>query len=140
MDSNEKKSDSSAVDLECSNARTAAENHCGGIQKTCADCNTTKTPLWRGGPAGPKSLCNACGIRYRKRRRALLGLNTGVEKEKEKKGRKKNKLGVSYKLRLLALGSDVLLQRSLLRKHRKLAEEEEAAVLLMALSCGLVHA
>lgn len=22
--------------------------------KTCADCGTTKTPLWRGGPAGPK--------------------------------------------------------------------------------------
>lgn len=24
------------------------------IKKTCADCGTTKTPLWRGGPAGPK--------------------------------------------------------------------------------------
>lgn len=23
-------------------------------KKTCADCGTTKTPLWRGGPAGPK--------------------------------------------------------------------------------------
>ncbi|GFZ09067.1 GATA transcription factor 17 [Actinidia rufa] len=22
--------------------------------KTCADCGTTKTPLWRGGPTGPK--------------------------------------------------------------------------------------
>lgn len=22
--------------------------------KTCVDCGTTKTPLWRGGPAGPK--------------------------------------------------------------------------------------
>ncbi|KHN03949.1 GATA transcription factor 16 [Glycine soja] len=37
-------------------------------KKCCADCKTTKTPLWRGGPAGPKTLCNACGIRYRKRR------------------------------------------------------------------------
>ena len=64
-------------------------------RKCCADCKTTKTPLWRGGPAGPKvqfqsepisislnhiwaqlfnyfwfmqTLCNACGIRYRKRR------------------------------------------------------------------------
>lgn len=26
----------------------------GGHVKTCADCGTTKTPLWRGGPAGPK--------------------------------------------------------------------------------------
>ncbi|CAI9103485.1 OLC1v1001976C1 [Oldenlandia corymbosa var. corymbosa] len=38
--------------------------------KFCADCRTTKTPLWRGGPSGPKSLCNACGIRHRKRRAA----------------------------------------------------------------------
>ncbi|KAL2345630.1 hypothetical protein Fmac_006915 [Flemingia macrophylla] len=37
-------------------------------KKCCADCKTSKTPLWRGGPAGPKTLCNACGIRYRKRR------------------------------------------------------------------------
>ncbi|CAL9063898.1 unnamed protein product, partial [Musa banksii] len=39
--------------------------------KCCADCRTTKTPLWRAGPSGPKSLCNACGIRYRKNGRAL---------------------------------------------------------------------
>lgn len=26
----------------------------GGDPKACADCNTTKTPLWRGGPNGPK--------------------------------------------------------------------------------------
>lgn len=24
------------------------------IKKCCTDCKTTKTPLWRGGPAGPK--------------------------------------------------------------------------------------
>ncbi|XVF35015.1 hypothetical protein REPUB_Repub18cG0108600 [Reevesia pubescens] len=39
--------------------------------RVCADCNTTKTPLWRSGPRGPKSLCNACGIRQRKARRAM---------------------------------------------------------------------
>ncbi|KAF3775976.1 putative GATA transcription factor 22 [Nymphaea thermarum] len=39
--------------------------------RVCVFCNTSKTPLWRGGPHGPKSLCNACGIRYRKARRAL---------------------------------------------------------------------
>ncbi|KAI3752565.1 hypothetical protein L2E82_24599 [Cichorium intybus] len=37
-------------------------------EKLCVDCKTSKTPLWRSGPAGPKSLCNACGIRYRKKR------------------------------------------------------------------------
>lgn len=40
--------------------------------RACVDCSTTRTPLWRSGPQGPKSLCNACGIRYRKKRRALF--------------------------------------------------------------------
>lgn len=60
--------------------------------------------------------------------------------EKCKKERTKSKLGVSFKLRLLGLGRDAVLQRYLLQTQRKLAEEEEAAVLLMALSCGLVNA
>ena len=33
---------------------------------TCANCRTQKTPLWRNGPLGPKTLCNACGVRFRK--------------------------------------------------------------------------
>ncbi|KAL3679726.1 hypothetical protein R1sor_022682 [Riccia sorocarpa] len=36
------------------------------VSRTCAHCNTQKTPLWRNGPNGPKSLCNACGIRFKK--------------------------------------------------------------------------
>ncbi|CAL9049329.1 unnamed protein product [Musa acuminata subsp. burmannicoides] len=39
--------------------------------RVCADCRTSETPLWRSGPGGPKSLCNACGIKYRKRRKGL---------------------------------------------------------------------
>lgn len=46
-------------------------NIISGPIRVCADCNTTKTPLWRSGPKGPKSLCNACGIRQRKARRAM---------------------------------------------------------------------
>ena len=29
-------------------------NQALGIIRTCSDCNTTKTPLWRSGPCGPK--------------------------------------------------------------------------------------
>ncbi|KAL1197371.1 GATA transcription factor 29 [Cardamine amara subsp. amara] len=29
-------------------------------------CNALNTPMWRRGPLGPKSLCNACGIKFRK--------------------------------------------------------------------------
>ncbi|XP_038877875.1 GATA transcription factor 15-like [Benincasa hispida] len=113
-------------------------------KKTCADCGTSKTPLWRGGPAGPKSLCNACGIRSRKKRRAILGLSKGVVEDK--KNKKSNnisnsKLRDSLKQRLLALGREVLMQRSTVeRQRKKLGEEEQAAVLLMALSYGSVYA
>ncbi|GMI85026.1 GATA transcription factor 15 [Hibiscus trionum] len=132
-------------------------------QKFCSDCKTTKTPLWRGGPAGPKSLCNACGIRYRKKRRAMLGMNKGLEKKKMKKkemsdsnGEKKlngnlNGLSKSVKVRLYALGCEVLLQSSSsalsgvvkkqrCQRRRKLGEEEQAAISLMALSCASVFA
>jgi len=32
----------------------------------CLICSTTETPLWRMGPDMKRSLCNACGIRWRK--------------------------------------------------------------------------
>ncbi|XP_068482002.1 putative GATA transcription factor 22 isoform X1 [Phaseolus vulgaris] len=47
------------------------------IIRVCADCNTTSTPLWRSGPNGPKSLCNACGIRQRKAKRAMAEAANG---------------------------------------------------------------
>ncbi|EXB55757.1 GATA transcription factor 15 [Morus notabilis] len=115
-------------------------------KKTCADCGTTKTPLWRGGPAGPKSLCNACGIRSRKKRRAILGLNKGSSEERKsnkKNGNNNNgKLGDGLKQKLMmALGREVLMQRSTVeRQRKKLGEEEQAAVLLMSLSYGSVYA
>ncbi|KAF2568364.1 hypothetical protein F2Q68_00027586, partial [Brassica cretica] len=34
-------------------------------QMKCTHCETTETPQWREGPCGPKTLCNACGIRFR---------------------------------------------------------------------------
>uniref|UniRef100_A0A5B7BWJ2 Putative GATA transcription factor 15-like n=1 Tax=Davidia involucrata TaxID=16924 RepID=A0A5B7BWJ2_DAVIN len=108
------------------------------VKKSCSDCNTTSTPLWRGGPAGPKSLCNACGIKYNKKRRANLGLDGGrTEKGKKKK---KSKQEQSLKLRLMVLGREMALQTSGKPRRRKLGEEEQAAILLMALSCGSVYA
>lgn len=93
-----------------------------------------------------QSLCNACGIRSRKKRRAILGITK--EEKKSKRGNSNsssnsssNKLGDSLKQRLYALGREVLMQRSSVEKQRKtLGEEEQAAVLLMALSYGSVYA
>ncbi|CAA0825314.1 GATA transcription factor 9 [Striga hermonthica] len=36
----------------------------GPIRK-CMHCEITKTPQWRSGPMGPKTLCNACGVRHK---------------------------------------------------------------------------
>ncbi|KAI6706535.1 hypothetical protein NL676_009497 [Syzygium grande] len=37
----------------------------GGAGRRCAHCASEKTPQWRTGPLGPKTLCNACGVRYK---------------------------------------------------------------------------
>ncbi|KAG5232809.1 GATA transcription factor [Salix suchowensis] len=33
--------------------------------RRCAHCLAQRTPQWRAGPLGPKTLCNACGVRYK---------------------------------------------------------------------------
>ncbi|KAF2401677.1 hypothetical protein EJ06DRAFT_474289 [Trichodelitschia bisporula] len=33
----------------------------------CTDCGTLDSPEWRKGPNGPKTLCNACGLRWAKK-------------------------------------------------------------------------
>ncbi|WVZ86559.1 hypothetical protein U9M48_033318 [Paspalum notatum var. saurae] len=42
----------------------------GGAQpapgdRRCSHCGVQKTPQWRAGPEGAKTLCNACGVRYK---------------------------------------------------------------------------
>ncbi|CAA2935730.1 GATA transcription factor 8-like [Olea europaea subsp. europaea] len=41
------------------------ENPPAQAVRKCMHCQITKTPQWRAGPMGPKSLCNACGVRYK---------------------------------------------------------------------------
>eukprot|EP00252_Welwitschia_mirabilis_P009028 TRINITY_DN2130_c0_g1_i2.p1 TRINITY_DN2130_c0_g1~~TRINITY_DN2130_c0_g1_i2.p1 ORF type:complete len:215 (-),score=36.45 TRINITY_DN2130_c0_g1_i2:302-946(-) len=33
--------------------------------RRCTHCQSQRTPQWRAGPLGPKTLCNACGVRYK---------------------------------------------------------------------------
>ncbi|KAL9661779.1 hypothetical protein QQ045_026607 [Rhodiola kirilowii] len=160
--------------------------------RVCSDCNTTKTPLWRSGPRGPKSLCNACGIRQRKARRALAAaseaaatvisdntvtkatsspksLKIKISKSKEKTSNNSKQGGQQlYKKRLKLAestsytyasqdsnpsGADdqdskklcfeefmtVSLSKNVALHRVFPQDEKEAAILLMALSCGLVH-
>ncbi|KAF3778267.1 GATA transcription factor 4 [Nymphaea thermarum] len=48
--------------LESSFPAAAAQQ--GGARR-CSHCLSEKTPQWRMGPLGPKTLCNACGVRYK---------------------------------------------------------------------------
>ncbi|KAI9493111.1 GATA zinc finger-domain-containing protein [Zychaea mexicana] len=36
----------------------------GISMRICAKCHTSKSPEWRRGPSGDKTLCNACGLRF----------------------------------------------------------------------------
>ncbi|XP_064994464.1 GATA transcription factor 6-like [Musa acuminata AAA Group] len=34
-------------------------------ERRCAHCGAQRTPQWRAGPLGAKTLCNACGVRFK---------------------------------------------------------------------------
>ncbi|KAJ1292839.1 hypothetical protein BS78_01G020700 [Paspalum vaginatum] len=146
----------SSVDKQGSGSTDPDERPASGEPKACTECHTTKTPLWRGGPCGPMSLCNACGIRYRKKRREALGIDAskagGAEPPPQQQQRKKKPTAakrerdkeadeVTVELRAVGFGKEVVLkQRRRMRRRRRLGEEERAAILLMALSSGVVYA
>ncbi|KAG6428606.1 hypothetical protein SASPL_112859 [Salvia splendens] len=119
--------------------------------RVCSDCHTTKTPLWRSGPKGPKSLCNACGIRQRKARRAMAAAATNVgvapPQPMKVKASKRCKVGGGGSSTRNSIGKKMEFEDFLINLSNKLAsihrvfpqDEKEAAILLMALSSGLVH-
>ncbi|XP_039125840.1 GATA transcription factor 21-like isoform X1 [Dioscorea cayenensis subsp. rotundata] len=128
---------------------------CNTFIRVCSDCNTTKTPLWRSGPQGPKSLCNACGIRQRKARRAMAAAavagDTGIiptdtlKKVKKQKGSNVDQ-SMPFKKRCKILSSQendkkkhwFELSKSLSLYSVLPPDERDAAILLMALSYGLI--
>lgn len=136
---------------------TTHSSNSNNTVRVCSDCNTTTTPLWRSGPRGPKSLCNACGIRQRKARRAMqAAAESGtITKIKEKKPRTSHV--AQYKKQCNTPDPDPAhheyqSQRKLrfkdfalsLSSHSALKQVfpqdvEEAAILLMELSCGFIH-
>ena len=44
----------------------------------CTDCGTLDSPEWRKGPNGPKTLCNACGLRWAKKEKKKSGSGPGL--------------------------------------------------------------
>ncbi|KAF8844804.1 hypothetical protein BDN67DRAFT_962239 [Paxillus ammoniavirescens] len=45
-------------------------------QYVCVTCGRTDSPEWRKGPQGPKTLCNACGLRWAKEVRSKVDGNS----------------------------------------------------------------
>ncbi|XP_008793253.2 protein CYTOKININ-RESPONSIVE GATA TRANSCRIPTION FACTOR 1-like isoform X1 [Phoenix dactylifera] len=136
--------------------RNNSSNSPSGIIRVCSDCNTTKTPLWRSGPRGPKSLCNACGIRQRKARQAMAAAAAGgvlipseapgkMRKEKKSdvdrtipfKKRCKNAIATTTQKKCF---DDVMISLSKSSAvHRVFPQDErDAALLLMDLSWGRI--
>ncbi|EEE54509.1 hypothetical protein OsJ_01651 [Oryza sativa Japonica Group] len=77
-------------------------------RRSCVECRATTTPMWRSGPTGPRSLCNACGIRYRKKRRQDLGLDLNQPQKQEHGESLCNACGIRYrKKRRQDLGLDL---------------------------------
>lgn len=48
-----------------SRSKTALLSRRAPTGKKCLHCASEKTPQWRTGPMGPKTLCNACGVRFK---------------------------------------------------------------------------
>ncbi|KVI05937.1 GATA transcription factor 12-like [Cynara cardunculus var. scolymus] len=46
-------------------SKTATADGSENSVRRCLHCGSDKTPQWRRGPMGPKTLCNACGVRYK---------------------------------------------------------------------------
>ncbi|KAF8388823.1 hypothetical protein HHK36_025503 [Tetracentron sinense] len=148
--------------FETENSGINSSCNSNNIIRVCADCNTTKTPLWRSGPRGPKSLCNACGIRQRKARRAMAAaasgtiLSTGASSirskvhHKEKRSdsgyiaqckRKCKFTSPSHSRKKLCFEDFTISSSKNFAFHQVFPQDEkEAAILLMALSChGLLR-
>ncbi|XP_043721224.1 putative GATA transcription factor 22 [Telopea speciosissima] len=148
--------------LDTDNSSNSSSNNNNSTVRVCSDCYTTKTPLWRSGPSGPKSLCNACGIRQRKARRAMaaaaaasggfIGNETSSIRTKVHKEKRSSENGYvqQYKKRCKLTGprsrkkicfEDFTINLSKNSAFHRVfpQDEKEAAILLMALSCGLVH-
>uniref|UniRef100_K3XR76 GATA-type domain-containing protein n=1 Tax=Setaria italica TaxID=4555 RepID=K3XR76_SETIT len=104
--------------------------------RSCVECRATTTPMWRSGPTGPRSLCNACGIRYRKKRRQELGLDHKQQQQQNQQQRQQHNGEAKTEVKDSSSNSSSSGSSNLqaVQKRRLLMGVEEAALLLMTLS------
>ncbi|KAG2632596.1 hypothetical protein PVAP13_2NG109600 [Panicum virgatum] len=124
--------------------------------KICTQCHTTVTSLWRDGPFGRKSLCNACGLRYRRKgleaqelereedkgqnkrrinrvqhsRKVTEFYKNGDNRKKNSKNKDPREVGVSTMLTTIDCGNEVMLKQ--IEQHGE--EAVRGAIILMDFS------
>lgn len=64
-------------------------------ERVCTQCGSTDTPLWRRGPHGPKSMCNRCGIRWKRKEDKKAGKKPNSNKKKKETTPKSKKIRTS---------------------------------------------
>jgi len=55
-------------------------------KRKCEFCGTMETPMWRRGPTGKGTLCNACGVKWSLKFRKRTGKKAKVDKSKDDAG------------------------------------------------------
>uniref|UniRef100_A0A5B6YU27 GATA transcription factor n=1 Tax=Davidia involucrata TaxID=16924 RepID=A0A5B6YU27_DAVIN len=60
-----KKRESSSCSSVLNGDRSSSPSTSQSVARKCTHCASEKTPQWRTGPLGAKTLCNACGVRYK---------------------------------------------------------------------------
>lgn len=89
------------------------------IPGICCVCGATETPQWRSGPGGLNTLCNGCGIRWRKgrlvidgetnpaaKRTATVKKKTAVDSKPKDKSPKSTAQRSRLSTRVLPMGED----------------------------------
>mmetsp|Transcript_13325 Transcript_13325/g.18359 ORF Transcript_13325/g.18359 Transcript_13325/m.18359 type:complete len:358 (+) Transcript_13325:216-1289(+) len=64
-------------------------------ERVCTQCGSTDTPLWRRGPHGPKTMCNRCGIRWKRKEDKKAGKKPNSNKKKKETTPKSKKIRTS---------------------------------------------
>ncbi|PCD26858.1 hypothetical protein AU210_013278 [Fusarium oxysporum f. sp. radicis-cucumerinum] len=62
-----RRSPSRQATISCPCAREHKAPKAPDHTRSCEFCHVTKTPKWRSGPSGRRTLCNVCGLLYAKR-------------------------------------------------------------------------
>jgi len=96
----------------------------------CLSCGATTTPMWRSGPEGPRTLCNACGLRRRNHpfaTREGCASSGATVQQSGKHGRDSSTYSSSSLCRLSKVRGSSLASRAAAADAAKSREEQSAA-------------